>query len=116
LTEAAPSVLEGSNGFGALQLLGGSDGLNWARWSLTLSSSLPLSHLLLAACCLSLSLNGHCLLRLELGKLTIAFACYLSHCCCLFLAEYCLLQIAYSLSLYMNIACCRLLLIDHESK
>jgi hypothetical protein len=112
LTEAAPNVLEGSNGSGALQLLVGSGGggLNWARWSFTLFLFASLIYCLLRAA--SLSLSGHRLLRLELGKLAIVFACCLSHCCCSFFAADYLL----SLSLCMNIACCRLLLIDHESK
>jgi hypothetical protein len=110
LTEAAPSVLEGSNGFGALQLLGGSGGLNWARWSLTLSSSLPLSHLLLAACCLSLSLStaivccgsnwaSSPLLLLAVSHIAAAYFLLNIACCRLLtlsvsLHEYCLLQIA----------------------
>jgi hypothetical protein len=111
LTQAAPSVLEGSNGSSALQLLdgGGFELGKVVPHSLFLFASLSS----IACCVLPLSLSCHSLLRLELGKLAIAFVCCLSHCCCSFLAEYCFLQIAYSLC--MNIACCKLLLIDHES-
>jgi hypothetical protein len=107
LTEAAPSILQGNNGSGALQLLGGG-GLNWARWSLTLSSSLPLSHLLLAACCLSLSAAIVCcgsnwasspLLLLDISHIAAAHFLLNIACCRLLtlsvsLHEYCLLQIA----------------------
>jgi hypothetical protein len=93
---------------------------NWAAGQGGLSLSLPLC-LSLIYCLLrvaSLSLSGHCLLRLELGKLT-TFACCLSHCCCSFLAEYCLLQIAYSLCLSAWILlvadCCSLTMNPNES-
>ena len=85
--------------------------------SLSLPLCLSLIYCLLRAA--SLSLSGHCLLRLELGKLTIAFACCLSHCCCLFFVEYCLLQIAYSLCLSAWILlvadCCSLTMNPNES-
>jgi hypothetical protein len=108
LTEAAPSILEGSNGSGALQLLGGGGGLNWARWSLTLSSSLPLSHI--ACCVLPLSLSAAIvccgsnwasspLLLLVVSHIVAAhFLLNIAYCRLLTLSvslhEYCLLQIA----------------------
>jgi hypothetical protein len=106
LTEAAPSILEGSNGSGALQLLGGGGGLNRARWSLTLFLFASLIYCLLRAASLSAAIvccgsNWASLLLLLLTVSHIAAAHFLLNiaCCRLLtlfvsLHEYCLLQIA----------------------
>jgi hypothetical protein len=95
LTEAAPNVLEGSNGSGALQLLGGSGGggLNWARWSFTLSSSLPLSFI--ACCVLPLSLSAAIVCYGSNWASSPLLLLVVSHIA----AAHFLLQIAYSLYL-----------------
>jgi hypothetical protein len=101
LTEAAPNVLEGSNGSGALQLLVGSGGggLNWARWSFTLFLFASLSFI--ACCVLPLSLSAAIVCCGSNWASSPLFLLAVSHIA----AAHFLLQITYSLSISLHEYC-----------